>query len=544
MKFHDNKIVIAKCPACQATTKVTLEAGRAAIHCPRCKRQLPLSYAHSYQSQKQEAQSGAESAAGGRGKGPESKKKRSAPTAEVEYAAIPRTFTQLAFWIGGGVVVLSIFLLGYFIWQKPAEAGGQEYLKNVRDAVAAYPSAIEALEGVLRTQDQARRGELLKTYRLKKGEIDALADVRRHLTALKANPELGSLTETLVEREQRLAVLEKQLGLNDVAADVKDAVNDAAQTKSASDAALATKLASPNPPAQPIRRVTDPTTILIMLPGVTANEVNDVFLKRFSQLADRPPGQVVTKWAGDLLTLEVKPVANPATYAAKVDFGKLVYLSLAERSMTLQVNAERVANIPNIANDPLTTLLVDLKERDKAIRLSATLDRLVEMKPDHRQAEVTAALGALINDSGLEVSLREKALKLLPTWAGPDATVLLEKYLEDKNTLVRWAAMKGLAQLRAVGSAPALVKHWDKLDSEQVTQTLIALGPTVEVNVLPFLHNTSEAKFRIQACGVLKEIGTSQSLKPLLDIVNDKAQPAVVVGAAKEAMQAILSRDH
>jgi hypothetical protein len=42
----------------------------------------------------------------------------------------------------------------------------------------------------------------------------------------------------------------------------------------------------------------------------------------------------------------------------------------------------------------------------------------------------------------------------------------------------------------------------------------------------------------------LKEIGTAQALKPLVDVVNGKDQPPLVVSAAKEAMQAILSRDH
>ena len=99
-----------------------------------------------------------------------------------------------------------------------------------------------------------------------------------------------------------------------------------------------------------------------------------------------------------------------------------------------------------------------------------------------------------------------------------------------------------LSELKAVASAETIAKKWSKLEPSRVSRALTALGPEVEKIVLPYLHNTTNNLIKVEVCRVLQEVGTAKSLKPLLDIINDKEQIQLVVDAAREAMKHILDR--
>jgi hypothetical protein len=557
MGFLENKVVIAKCPACQATTKVAMEPGRLSIRCPRCKRQVPLAFARNYTGQQEAAQServeenkpvketvfSSDAAAKASVQAiKQPRRGQMAVTTEVHYPDHNRKFTRYAIWIGGGVIVCAILIMGYAIWHDAVTARHQEYLDNVRESVSTSRQAWDVLN---RISDLSGGGESLRTYRDLKGKLDYLTNRRGHLAKPPDHysPELTDLTAELQSQEQRLTGLEKELQCNDKPITPKIVPIEPVAPNLGQTMLGGPPKAPSEMPVHAIPKVTDTKTVLVVLPGVTANQVNDLFLKRFAALADDGKGKATPVWSGDLLTLEVQSVANPAAFATKIDFGKLIYLSLSDRSITMQLNQDRLTNTPGAARDPLTPILADLKQREKFSKLLPALNRLADVKPDHRQAEVTAILVTLINQVEVDLKVREQAMKQLPSWGGKDVVPLLEKWLEEPTPILRWAAMDSLVELRSTRSAPAIAKYWTKSEVERIARVLVTLGPEVETTVLPFLHNTSEILVRVEACRVLKEIGTVQSLKPLLDVINAKDQPPAVVSAAKEAMQAILTRD-
>ncbi|MFT3881818.1 MAG: hypothetical protein QM703_19435 [Gemmatales bacterium] len=54
MGFLGKQTVLAKCPACEATTKVNVHPDKPSIRCPRCKASVPLTFARKYTPDKPE----------------------------------------------------------------------------------------------------------------------------------------------------------------------------------------------------------------------------------------------------------------------------------------------------------------------------------------------------------------------------------------------------------------------------------------------------------------------------------------------------------
>jgi HEAT repeat protein len=188
--------------------------------------------------------------------------------------------------------------------------------------------------------------------------------------------------------------------------------------------------------------------------------------------------------------------------------------------------------------------LIDLKQRDKTPKIFSALSQLGNMKVDPtRQAEVAAVLETVAVDSKLDTTMRESAIKLIPTWSGKESAELLIRLLEDKSSSVRISAIDALVESKSPLAAPALIKKWDKFDADRITRALIILGQDIEPIVLPYLNNTTNMNIRVEACRVLQQVGTTESLKPLLDLINAKDQSPTLATAAKEAMKQILDRN-
>jgi hypothetical protein len=134
------------------------------------------------------------------------------------------------------------------------------------------------------------------------------------------------------------------------------------------------------------------------------------------------------------------------------------------------------------------------------------------------------------------------AIKLIPAWSGKESANLLISLMDDKAGSVRLTAIDALVETRSPLAAAALVKKWDKAESSRISDGLIALGSDVEPVVLPYLNNTTNVNLRVEACRVLQQVGTTESLKPLLDLMNVKDQSPALINAAKDAMKQILDR--
>jgi hypothetical protein len=358
---------------------------------------------------------------------------------------------------------------------------------------------------------------------------------------------LKVLLEDLAKAEKDLTSAEdeiKKVAINPA----KEAADKAPPVSVSANLGSSTTNGPPLSPSQRLATVResqkglDDKTVLINVPGLAKSDWNEAFARRFALLADNGDGNVVTKWQGDLLQLEVKPVVDPARYATKINFGKLIYYSRTDRIITLEFNPERVNNF-KAQGDIITPIMIDLKQREKPAKINAALSQLNNYKVDPgRQAEVAAALEIIAIDGNLNATTRELAIKLIPNWSGRESAELLITLMDDKLESIRLSAIDALVETKSPKAAEALVKKWDKVEPTRITKALTTFGSEVEGIVLPYLNNTTNVTIRTEACKVLEEIGTAESLKPLLDIMNAKEQSPVLANAAKDAMKQILAR--
>lgn len=556
--------LIVKCPMCQATTKVNAHPDKSAINCPRCKASVPLAYARKYNANKQPeevtpeappiqremassnygSESGIEQASPAPATSRRKQRSSRSNTTETQfnYPDHTRSFTRYSFLIVGGLSLLAITLAAYLYWQKLVSTKSQEYLSNLRETVELTQTATKHIRNVL---DPLERADAQKAYNETKGRVDFLNTVRRRMQEPDAatSPELKKLKEELAASQKELSTAEDdvkriqnqigQLTVKEVAPPVSP--NLGAST-------LVGPPISTSEPPKPVILKVDEQTVIINIPDITKAQWSDEFTKRFSLIADDGNGKVTVKWAGDLLNLEVRPVADPARYASKIDFAKLLYYSRTDRTISIKFNPERVSNY-TAEGDLLTPILIDLKQREQLSKLFPALTKLVSIKLDlSRQAEVAAVLEIVAGDTKLDNTIREQAIKLLPGWSGRESADLLVRLLDDKAAIIRLAAIDALVDSKAPIAASTLVTRWEKLDVDRVSRALIRYGTEAETVVLPYLNNNSSVAIRSEVCRVLKEIGTTVSMKPLLDVMNAKDQSPIVATAAKDAMKAILDR--
>jgi len=201
---------------------------------------------------------------------------------------------------------------------------------------------------------------------------------------------------------------------------------------------------------------------------------------------------------------------------------------------------ERVLNPPReepkpLTDPELTQALVDLQGAGRR----AALDRLAKALPTAaRRQEVAGTLEPILADPDLFT--RQAAVKALAVWGIKDNVPALLKMLEDKNLFVRIETMAALGKLqdeRAAGPlAQRLASHEDRV---QASKALQALGAAAEKAVIPLLGN-AEWFIRLEACKILKVIGTKESKAALEAAVRDPN--SLVAAAAKEAAAAVAAR--
>ncbi|HMP16398.1 MAG TPA: hypothetical protein PKD72_05205 [Gemmatales bacterium] len=563
MGILGKQTLIVKCPHCQATTKVNAHPDKAAINCPRCKTSVPLTYARKYTGKRPvevtpEAppiQQGVAAGSYGSESGiekaaplPPAPKRKSRPSrdrsgeTQFSYPDHTRGFTRYTFLILCSVGLLAIVLAGYLYWDRLQGAKVQEYLSNLRETVEQTQLATKHVRKLL---DPLERAESERIFREAVGRVQFLTAIRKRLAEPDESsvPELKKLREELATAQAELATAEE---------DIKKTQNQVGQisvkevappvSPNLGFSTLVGPPLSTQEPAKPELPKADDQTVIINIPDITKAQWSDEFVKRFALIADDGNGKVTVTWSGDLLNLEVKPVSDPARYAAKINFAKLLYYSRTDRTISIKFSPERVNNY-NAEGDVLTPLLIDMKQREQPSKIFPALNSLANIKLDlSRQAEVAAVIEILAADTKLDNTIREQAIKLIPTWSGKESADLLIKLLDDNAAIIRLAAIDALVDSKASSAASVLVTKWDKLDTDRISRALIRFGPEAEAVVLPYLNNNNSIAIRAEVCRVLKEIGTNTAMKPLLDVINTKDQSPVVANAAREAMKAILDR--
>ncbi len=158
--------------------------------------------------------------------------------------------------------------------------------------------------------------------------------------------------------------------------------------------------------------------------------------------------------------------------------------------------------------------------------------------PD-RRVEVAKALEAQITDK--DFWLRQATVRALVIWAGKENVAGLVKALDSDDLNTRRGIVGIIAKYKDPVSAPALAKLLPSLaERGDASAALKAIGPAAEKAVIPMLKH-SDSWAAMEACKILKEIGTAESLAPLQAILD--AKPNFMVGpAATEALKAIQGR--
>lgn len=562
MGILGKQTLIVKCPMCKASTKVNAHPDKAAINCPRCKASVPLAYARKYTGNKPEevtqeappiqreiASSGYGSESGlDRAEtlpSTSKRKQRSARPAtnetQFDYPDHTKGFTRYSFLIIGSIGAAALLLAIYLYWQSIVNSKTQDYLRNLRETVELTQSATANVRKLLDPQEETDAQKALNDI---KGRMDFLNAVRRRLSEPDAaNGEVKQLKDELSAAIKELKSAEEDVKRikNQTAPLTVKEVTPSVSPNLGSSTLVGPPVSTNEPPKAVILKV-DQQTVIITIPDITKAQWSDEFAKRFALIADDGNGKVTVKWAGDLLHLEVSPVADPARYVSKINFAKPLYYSRSDRTISIKFNPERVNNY-SAEGDLLTPLLIDLKQREKLPKIFPALTKLASVKLDlSRQAEVAAVLEIIAGDTKLDNTTREQAIKLLPSWSGRESADLLIRLLDDKSVAIRMASVDALVDCKAPIAASTLASRWEKLELERVSRALIRFGSEAEPVVLPYLNNTSSIPIRVEACKVLKDIGTTVAMKPLLDVMNAKDQSPIVATAAKEAMKAILER--
>jgi hypothetical protein len=201
----------------------------------------------------------------------------------------------------------------------------------------------------------------------------------------------------------------------------------------------------------------------------------------------------------------------------------------------------------NLRKEPI--VLISDADLDKALAdltapngftVRGAANRLAKVYPaEARRAEVARALEPLATNR--DASVRQAGAHALAVWATPDSVPTLIKLLSDPHPGCRAEAMNALAALKDERGAALVVQRLtDFADRGHARQALEAMGPIAEKPVLALLANP-DGQTRVEACNVLKTIGTLESVAELEKAVLRDKDPRVK-RAAQDALKAIQAR--
>jgi HEAT repeat protein len=192
--------------------------------------------------------------------------------------------------------------------------------------------------------------------------------------------------------------------------------------------------------------------------------------------------------------------------------------------------------LDNSANQGLIAALADFNSDDAARRRTGA-ELLARVPVDEsRRAEVARGLEGRLKDP--DQRLRESCMKALVVRADADSVPVLIDSLDASSSSVRHNAMRALARLKDARAAEPLARHLPGEPAE-AGRTLLALGAAAEPAVVKCL-TSSEKRARLEACKILREVGTAASLAPLEEVAGDKDRD--LARAAGDAVRAINGR--
>jgi hypothetical protein len=200
-----------------------------------------------------------------------------------------------------------------------------------------------------------------------------------------------------------------------------------------------------------------------------------------------------------------------------------------------------------LAPEEVSKLLQQLKSDDLGPRHIAA-HKLSNSRVEPVTPELVAQMTTLASDS--DESVRRSAVTFLANNGSKEQVPLLIKSLHDSDSSVRTAVAKGLGRIKDTRAVEPLVNMLASGQGDQpyyrssresaVAEALVRIGPAAETPVLALLKEKN-IDTRIQACGILKQIGTRKALAPLKDLTTNPVKE--LSEAAAEACRAIQSRE-
>ncbi len=196
-----------------------------------------------------------------------------------------------------------------------------------------------------------------------------------------------------------------------------------------------------------------------------------------------------------------------------------------------------------LSKQELSAALADLKGDSMSKRRSAC-DRLAAAEPTRDRKEIFAALEPLLTDP--DDLTRYRAVRAHLRWANRDALDTYRELLKiDTSAVVRKLLIAGLARLAGAEAADAIAARLAvKVDRAAASTALKSMGPAAEKTLLAYLAHRN-AEVRIEACKILEEIGTVNSIGALRKATEGLTRSVAeqVAKAAKDAIDAIKARN-
>ncbi len=193
----------------------------------------------------------------------------------------------------------------------------------------------------------------------------------------------------------------------------------------------------------------------------------------------------------------------------------------------------------NLSGANLEKMVADLKSSDLDTRRAA-IRQLNGTDIDSPSAEVLELIGTMALDT--DTFVRMTAANFISNHATTNQVPILLKFLKGSDWSARQPAVKALGRLndpRAAQPLADVLARNGNMSSQDVSAALINLGVRAEKAVLGLLNDRNVETLR-QACAILQQIGTNDSLDALQKLVADDEQS--VSQAAADAIRAIKQR--
>jgi hypothetical protein len=212
--------------------------------------------------------------------------------------------------------------------------------------------------------------------------------------------------------------------------------------------------------------------------------------------------------------------------------------------LSVQKEARGLSRMLKISDDQqLDQTLKDVAD-SRIARSRAALHHLAQMRPDEAsRTKVSKALNATLLEPTRGLS--DESLNALIVWKTRENVDTLLKMLGpyDKSGMGRNArVIEFLGALKDPRSAAALAPGLEHgRERSAVSKALKVIGAGAQDAVLPYLDSLNEAT-RIEACRILGEVGTTQSLDPLQKAYDGAGGDPVFSQELQVAMQRIMAR--